>query len=233
MRRPVFLVVLVAALLAPASASASLKVASWARHPTLKVGANGAAEGDWTSGHRRHSVVIYRNGAMRYCQHVKGRDRSFPTTAVSVPMALAVRQTPNGTYWALQAWRRLRAGPLELRFSRWKGAPTLLTLDAACCKWRSENVVGQATFHGKPIFGRHATRTGVPLDKFGRNVYLDTFRGGAWKRMMGILTHRKTGRFSLWIRPYWRGTAYRGTIIGPNWGWTLGPDAQAQAQSSR
>lgn len=233
MRRPVFLVVLVVALLAPASASASLKVASWARHPTLKVGANGAAEVDWTSGHRRHSVVIYRNGAMRYGKHVKGRDRSFPTTAVSVPMALAVRQTPNGTYWALQAWRRLRTGPLELRFSRWKGAPTLLTLGAVCCKWRSENVTGQATFHGKPIFGRHATRTGVPLDKFGRNVYLDTLRDGAWKRMMGILTHRNTGKFSLWIRPYWRGTDYRGTIIGPNWGWTLGPDAQAVTHTSR
>src|ERR1051325_9862461 len=107
MRRPVFLVVLVAALLAPASASASLKVASWARHPTLKVGANGAAEVDWTSGHRRHSVVMNRSGSLRYGAHVKGRDRSFPTTAVSIPMALAVRQTPNGSYWALQTWRRL------------------------------------------------------------------------------------------------------------------------------
>jgi hypothetical protein len=233
MRRPLFFAIVAAALLAPASASASLKVASWARHPALKVGGNGAAEVDWTSHGRRHSVVIYRSGALRYGAHVRGRDVSFPTTAVSIPMALAVRQTPNGNFWALQAWRRLRTGPLELRFSRWKGAPTLLTLGSVCCKWRSENVVGQATFHGKPIFGHHATSTGVPLDKYGRNVYLDTFRGGAWRRMMGILTHRNTGRFSLWIRPYWRGTAYRGTIIGPNWGWTLGPDAQAQTQSSR
>ena len=232
MLRPAIAAVIAVALLAPASATASLKVASWARNPTLKVGARGAAEVDWTSGGRRHSVVIARNGSLRYGKHVKGRDASFPTTSVSIPMALAVRQTPNGSYWALQAWRRLRTGPLELRFSRWKGEPTLLTLDAVCCKWRSENVVGQATFHGRPIFGRHATRTGVPLDKFGRNVYLDTYRGG-WRRMMGILTHRNTGRFSLWIRPYWRGTAYRGTIIGPNWGWTLGPDAQAQTQSSR
>jgi hypothetical protein len=232
MRRPVIAAVIFAALLAPASAAASLKVASWARNPALKVGAGGQAEVDWTSGGRRHSVVIYRSGALRYGAHV-GRDVSFPATAVSIPMALALRQTPNGSFWALQAWRRLRTGPLELRFSRWKGAPTLLTLGAVCCKWRSENVIGQATFHGKPIFGRHATRTGVPLDKLGRNVYLDTYRGGGWRRMMGILTHRNTGRFSLWIRPYWRGTAYRGTIIGPNWGWTLGPDAQARTQSSR
>jgi hypothetical protein len=233
MRRPVIAAVILAALLVPGRAAGSVMVASWARSPTLKVVASGAAEVDWTAAGTRHSVVIYRNGTRRYGLHLNGRDVSFPTTAVSIPMAIAVRQTPNGSDWGLQAWRRLRTGPLELRFSRWKGAPTVLNLGAVCCKWRSENVVGQATFHGKPIFGRHATRTGVPLDKFGRNVYLDTFRGGAWRRMMGILTHRNTGRFSLWIRPYWRGTAYRGTIIGPNWGWTLGPDAQAQTQSSR
>jgi hypothetical protein len=231
--RQVIVALIVAAVVAPAPAGASIMVASWARSPTLKVTAKGAAEVDWTAGGRRHSVVIYRNGSRHYNMHLRGRDVSSPTTAASIPMALAVRQTPSGNFWGLQAWRRLRTGPLELRFSRWTGAPTVLTLGAVCCKWRSENVVGQATYHGRPIFGRHATRTGVPLDKYGRNVYLDTLRGGAWKRMMGILTHRNTGRFSLWIRPYWRGTAYRGTIIGPNWGWTLGPDAQAQTQSSR
>src|ERR671930_130165 len=233
MRRPLFAVVILAALVVPGRAAASIMVASWARTPTLKVMAGGAAEVDWTSGGRRHSVVIYRNGARRYGAHLKGRDVSFPTTAVSVPLALAVRQTPNGSFWALQAWRRLRTGPLELRFSRWQGVATTLTLQAVCCKWRSENVVGQATFHGRPFCGGHATSTGVPLDRFGRNVYLDTLRGGAWRRMMGILTHRNTGRFSLWIRPNWLGTAYRGTIIGPNWGWTLGPDAQAVTHTSR
>jgi hypothetical protein len=233
MHRPLVAAVILAALLLPGPAAASIKVASWARNATLKVTARGAAEVDWTARGKRHSVVIYRNGSRRYGLHLKGRDASFPTTAAPVPMALAVRQTPNGSFWALQAWRRLRTGPLELRFSRWKGAPTQLTLGAVCCKWGSENVVGQATFHDRPIFGYRATSTGVPLDQYGRNVYLDTYRGGSWQRMMGILTHRNTGRFSLWIRPYWRGTAYRGTIIGPNWGWTLAPDAQAQTQSSR
>jgi hypothetical protein len=233
MHRPLVAAAILAALVLPGRALASMKVASWASSPTLKITSRGAAEVGWTTRGKRHSVVIYRNGSRRYGIHLKGRDVSFPTTAVSIPMALAIRQTPNGYFWALQAWRRLRTGPLELRFSRWKGAPTQLTLGAVCCKWRSENVVGQATFHGRAIFGYHATRTGVPLDNYGRNVYLDTFRGGAWERMMGILTHRNTGRFSLWIRPNWRGTAYRGTIIGPNWGWTLGPDAQAQTQSSR
>ncbi len=73
----------------------------------------------------------------------------------------------------------------------------------------------------------------MPLDKLSRNVYLDTFRRGGWKRMMGVLTHRppEAGEFGLWIRPYWRGTQYRGAIIGPNWGRMLGPDAYGWTRS--
>src|SRR5436190_23818317 len=98
MRPRVIAALFVAALIAPAPASASIKVASWARSPTLKVVAGGAAEVNWTSGGRRHSVVIYRNGSQRYGAHLRARDVSFPTTAVSVPMGLAVRQTPNGDF---------------------------------------------------------------------------------------------------------------------------------------
>jgi hypothetical protein len=234
MRRPVLAALMVVAFVAPGTAAASLRVASNARRATLKVVAGRAAEVDFVRAGGGHgSVVIYPNGSRRFGAHLKGRDVSFPTTAVSLPMARVIRQTPNGRYWALQAWRRLRGGPVELRFSRWRGAPTLLTLGAVCCKWHSENIVGQATFHGRPIYGYHATSTGNPLDKYGRNVYLDTYRNNGWQRMMGILTHRPTGKFSLWIRPYWRGTAYRGRIIGPNWGRTLAPDAQASAPTSR
>jgi hypothetical protein len=233
MHRPVFAVILVA-LLAPAAATASLRVASNARHASLKVVAGGAAEVDWVrAGGGRGSVVVYPNGSRRFGAHLRGRDISFAATDVSLPMARVVRQTPDGRYWGLQAWRRLRSGPVELRFSRWRGAPTLLTLTAVCCKWHSENIAGQATFHGRPIYGYRATSTGNPLDRYGRNVYLDTFRHNRWQRMMGILTHRPTGKFSLWIRPYWRGTAYRGRIIGPNWGRMLAPDAQASTRTSR
>jgi hypothetical protein len=234
MRRPLFVLVVVAALVAPGSALASLRVASNARDATLKIVAGGAAEVDWArAGGGRGTVVIYPNGSRRFGAHLRGRDISFAATGVSLPMARVVRQTPDGRYWALQAWRRLRGGPVELRFSRWRGAPTLLTLRSVCCKWRSENIAGQATFHGRPIFGYRATSTGNPLDSLGRIVYLDTFRQSRWQRMMGILTHRPTGKFSLWIRPYWRGITYRGRIIGPNWGRILGPDAEASDRTSR
>ncbi|MGI9657792.1 MAG: hypothetical protein ACR2OD_02705, partial [Gaiellaceae bacterium] len=161
-----------------------------------------------------------------------GKDVSRPAQ-IKLPFSAAVRRTPDGRLWALQAWRRLGSGPVELMFSRWRGAPTKLTLSAACCKWRSETIQGRASFHGKPVHGFSATRDGVPLDPFGRNVYLDTRRGGKWQRMMGILAQRPQGKFRLWIRPHWRGTIYRGTIRGPNRGWTLAPDAHAWAETSR
>jgi hypothetical protein len=225
---------LVAAAALPATAGASIMVAANARQATLRVTPSGAAEVDWTTaGGSRGSIVIWPSGRKRWEAHLSGRDVSYPATGVAIPVARVVRETPDGRLWALQAWRRLPGGPVELRFSRWRGAPTTLTLKAVCCKWHSENVVGKASFHGRAIYGFHSTPQGVPLDRFGRNVFLDSYRNGRWRRMMGILTHRPTGRFSLWIQRFWLGSAYRGTMIGPNWGWTLGPDAQAEAPSSR
>jgi hypothetical protein len=124
------------------------------------------------------------------------------------------------------------SGPVELRFSRWRGEPTRLTLRAVCCKWGGENIEGTASFQGRPIYGHRSTPEGNPLDDLGRNVYLDSYRAGDWSRMMGILTNRPTGFYSLWIRTNWQGSRYRGAIIGPNWGWTLGPDAAAETPSA-
>ena len=211
-----------------------MKIAGDAKDPTLRIARNGVAEVGWTtqSGVRRHAL-IYRNGTVRWGSRLRGRDNSSAAPDVELPFSVTVRRTPNGRLWALQAWRRLRTGPIELTFSRWRGAPTELTLTSRCCKWRSETIQGQASFHGKPVHGFSATLQGVPLDPFGRNVYLDTQRSGQWQRMMGILARRPNGRFLLWIRPHWRGTSYRATIRGPNRGWTRAPDAHAWASSSR
>ena len=216
---------------APA-AEASIKVAANARSPALRVNVLGFAEVSWStkSGERRYAVVDPA-GLVHYNQTLLGPDVSVPAAGLRLPVARTVRQTPDGARWALQSWRRLKRGPVELRFSRWRGEPTKLTLAARCCKWRSERISGYATFQGAPIFGYAYTATGVPLDKFGRNVYLDAFQRGRWKRMMGILTHRPTGFYRLWIRRHWRGSRYRGTIIGPNLAWVLAPDARATTRS--
>jgi len=221
-----------AALALPSLAEASIKIAGNAHDATLRVNARGFATVTYAKAGRRISAVVTPRGRVRWGARAGGRDVSAQTTAVRLPMLVALRQTPDGRYWALQAWRRLRWGPVELRLSRWRGAPTRLELWTFCCRWRSEIVRGRATFHGRPIYGYRFTPTGVPLDGLGRNVYIDSYRNGRWMRLMGILTHRPTGRFGLWIRPHWRGSRYRAKIVGPNWGRMLGPDAAAAASSS-
>ena len=182
-------------------AQGSIKIAGNVSSASLRVNGNGWATVAYVQ-HGRHKVArVSPKGRVTYGKAARGRDISFPTAAVSIPLAVALRQTPNGRFWALQAWRRIRDRQVELRLSRWRGAPTRLELWAWCCKWRSEVARGRATFHGRPIYGFRNTPSGVPLDGLGRNVYIDTFRRGRWVRAMGILTHRPTGRFGLWIRP--------------------------------
>ena len=234
MRPPRTLLLALGLLLAPAfatGAEGSIKIAGNVSSASLRVNASGWATVSYAKGGRLMAAKVAPNGRVTYGRRAPGRDVSSPSAAVSIPFAVALRRTPNGRFWALQAWQRIKGGQVELRLSRWRGAPTRLAVWAHCCKWRSEIVRGRATFHGRPIYGFRSTPTGVPLDGLGRNVYIDSWRAGGWVRAMGILTHRPTGRFGLWIRPYWRGSAYRARIVGPNWGRTLGPDAEGAARS--
>jgi hypothetical protein len=221
------------ALSGAVGAHASVKVGVDARQATLRVDTGGDAQVSWlASDGTTHTVVVGRDGSLRFGGTLAGGDVSRAASGVTLPWAVVVRETPDGSLYALQSWRRLEGGPVELRFSRWRGSPTALTLRTVCCKWGSVTVQGSASFHGRAIFGYHATAQGDPLDPYGRNVYLDSYRDGRWVRMMGILTHRPRGDFSLWIRSNWVGKGYRGTISGPNWGWTLGPDALAQTAAA-
>jgi hypothetical protein len=73
------------------------------------------------------------------------------------------------------------------------------------------------------VFGFRATSRGVPLDSFGRNLYLDTFNsayGRGWKRENSFLMQAGTGAFCYGFfphgsRPVGQGERYRATIIGP------------------
>jgi hypothetical protein len=224
---------LLGTLVLPVSAQASIKIAGGAHDASLRVNAKGFATISWTtSGGARRLAMVAPSGKTTWAHAASGKDATHATDELKLPMLVALRKGPSGRFFALQSWRRLKGGPVELRFSRWFGKPTKLPIHAVCCKWRSEMVKGRATFHGKPIYGYSNTPEGVPLDKYGRNVYIDFMKRGKWRRTMGILTHRPTGRFSLWIRPYWRGSAYRARMIGPNRGRTLAPDAQGWTKSA-
>jgi hypothetical protein len=152
---------------------------------------------------------------------------------------------PDGSYWALQAWQRelpnygLPATPAqavwELRLSHWTGALPVLTLhtDWAWHQW--DHLYGTFSYRGAPVFGFAATSTGNPLDRFGRNVYVDTFDsvyGTGWRRENSFLTHRPTGVFCYSVnphgtRPAGTGTEYRATVIGPG----VTPDVTWQGPS--
>ena len=116
----------------------------------------------------------------------------------------------TGRYWALQAWQRLLPNlgytpwkhpqaAWELHVSHWRGPLPLLEI---WLDWvrdgRFEHLFGRYTYRGKPVFGMSSTPQGVPLDAYGRNVYLDTFDsvyGPGWERENSFLTHEPNGNF--------------------------------------
>jgi hypothetical protein len=139
----------------------------------------------------------------------------------------------DGTYWAVQSWQRLlpdygvtpsaTQSAWEVHLAHWKGAlPELkIQTDWSWHKW--DHLFGTYTYDGTPVFGFKSTSVGVPLDTFGRNLYVDTFDsqyGSGWIRENSFLTHTNTGVFCYSFNPHGahpagNGTKYRATILGP------------------
>jgi hypothetical protein len=142
-------------------------------------------------------------------------------------------KAPDGSYWALQAWRRLlpdyglaptaTAGAWELRLSHWTGEIAQLHIDTDWAWHRYDHLYGTYTYNGSPVFGFKSKPSGDPLDTFGRNIYVDTFNsayGSGWRREISFLAHNPTGAFCYSVnphgkRPSGKGTRYRATVIGP------------------
>lgn len=225
----VVLVALAGALTCADCAYASIWVADNARNPALRVNAQGYAEVSWTttSGSRSY-LLVPPTGKLYPGRRLSGSDVSTPTGDVQVPMKRVLKQTPDGKYWALQAWRPKKGGPVELHFSRWKGAPTELTLDMSCCKYGKETLQGDAVFQGTPVYGYSPTPEGKKMRAY---VYLECFActagSGGWASMLGVATRSPGGTFSVLMRDNWSGSKYRARIAGPNRGRTLAPDAEA------
>jgi hypothetical protein len=161
-----------------------------------------------------------------------------------LPWLVTACQAPDGSSWALQSWQRLlphrgypawlpSQGGWELHLSHWTGE--LARLDA-WTDWafggEAHDLFGRLTYGGEPVYGIN-DRDGVPLDGYGRNLYIDTFNsayGAGWKRETSILFRRPTGSFcySFWptrdhtlpgfpdnLRPAGKGERYRITVVGP------------------
>jgi hypothetical protein len=148
----------------------------------------------------------------------------------SLPWYLRACKAPDGSYWALQSWQRMlanyggRTAPWELRISHWSGdLPQLkMRLDWAY-GGRFDHLYGTFSYAGTGVFGFRSTSQGVPLDTYGRNVYLDTMNsayGKGWSRENSFLTHNPNGSFCYGFYPHGnhpsgKGTHYRATVIGP------------------
>lgn len=172
------------------------------------------------------------------------RNACGPYRGPALPYAVAACTARNGTHWALQAWVRLepllgfdpwlpRHTAVELHLSHWTGELAKLEFYAHWTyggEW--QGVFGRFTHGGAPVHGFSTTSEGNPKDRFGRNVYIDTFNsayGAGWKRESGILVHRPTGTFchsfvpqkpfphypSKELRPAAPGERYRVTAMGP------------------
>jgi len=141
-------------------------------------------------------------------------------------------KAPDGSYWAVQAWSRIvpRGRTMtdagvnrELRISHWRGQIAKLEMNVDWAYGRFDHVYGGLTYSGTAVHGFQTTRTGGPLDTYGRNVYLDTLHSGlgpGWRRENGFVTHNPSGAFCYTLYPqpgvpFGKGEAYRATVIGP------------------
>jgi hypothetical protein len=142
-------------------------------------------------------------------------------------------KAPDGSYWAIQSWQRMlpnyglaanaKQAVWELRLSHFKGEIPKLDIFLDWSYRKYHHLYGSFTYLGKPVYGFASTSGGVPLDTWGRNLYLDTFDSGygsGWKRENSFLTHTGTGKFCYGFyphgnRPSGDGERYRATIIGP------------------
>lgn len=156
-----------------------------------------------------------------------------------LPWLVRACKAPDGSYWAVQRFRRripnlgfLPSSPEErawaLHLSHWTG-PLARLEGWTDWSWsgRFHHLFGRLTYRGRPVHGFRTTRQGARLDKYGRLVYVDTLRsrnGPGWRRENSFVTHRPTGTFcyTFRARDYGRGLRgpgngirYRMTIEGP------------------
>ena len=187
--------------------------------------------GGWGKYHKASYWSTFRNG----CQ---------PYDGPALVYLVAACKAPDGTYWAIQSWQRglplLGFDPwkpsqsaYELHLSHWSGdLPKLDVYTHWTYGGAWQGLFGRLTYGGSPVHGFGSTGDGNPRDRYGRNVYIDTFNsayGAGWRRESGILVHTPTGTFchsfvpqkpfpgypSQEMRPPAPGEKYRITVMGP------------------
>jgi hypothetical protein len=230
MRRVTVLALSVCALTWCGGAAASITLAVNAQRPALRVDARGYAEVSFVERGVRRTILVPPRGRVLPGGRVAGRDVSRATRAVAIPFRRVVRRTPDGRLWALQTWRPQRGGPVELRFSRWRGAPTRVELTARP-RGRTELLEGRATFGGRAVVGFSPTPEGTPIRLAAMLECFACYGNRGWTWFTGVRT-RSGGRFAATVPLAARSPKYRATVPGPNRGATYAPDGAAVVVSS-
>jgi hypothetical protein len=150
---------LVLALVFAPDAAASITVAVDAQRPALRVDAAGNAEVSWTAAGVRRFLLVPPAGRVFPGRRLEGADVSRTTMEPALPFRRVLRRTPDGRLWALQAWQVVSDGPVELRFSRWRGALPRVTL-----RVEDDLLSGRATFRGRAVAGSRCARTAPSAD---------------------------------------------------------------------
>jgi hypothetical protein len=239
----VLVVALVAAFIAePAFASAV--IGRDVSRPTLTIDRQGRAAVKYYLGGRRVTLVawgaINARAPSRHVPQVKfqirygerGSGVCLPYDGPPLAWLVKACKAPDGSYWALQSWQRLKPnyggtqGAWELHLSHWRGPLAQLTIDQNWAYGGVRHIFGRLTYNGVGVYGYNATPQGNPLDSYGRNVYVDTFDsayGQGWHRENSFLTHHNgqtLGDFCYGFYPHaghpsGDGTKYRATVEGP------------------
>jgi hypothetical protein len=239
----VLTLILIAAL-APGSAFGSAIIGRNVTGATLSIDRQGRAHVSYRSGGRAQSLVAW--GAInarapsthiaqvrfRLRYGLRGGGVCLPYDGPPLAWLLKACKAPDGSYWALQAWVRLKpnfggtSGAMELHLSHWRGALPVLTLYQNWAYGKYRHFFGRLTYGGRGVYGFTATGQGAPLDSYGRNIYVDTFDsryGKGWHRENSFLTHHRGhtlgdfcyGFFPHFGHPSGQGTKYRATAEGP------------------
>jgi hypothetical protein len=191
--------------------------------------------------------VDYSGGWGTYRRNISKtlRNACRPYDGPKLAWFVAACKAPDGSYWALQSWQRMlpnyglvpnaKQSVWELRLSHWRGPLPELQIHLDWSYRKFHHLYGSFTYDGAGVYGFETTSRGVPLDTFGRNIYVDTFDsayGAGWKRENSFLTHRDRGTFCYGFyrhgaRPEGSGERYRATVIGPG----VTPDVMWQEAS--
>jgi hypothetical protein len=228
------LVVLIAALvLAPAAGAAEI-LARNAKGIRLATDDQGRAMVTYTTGSKTWHAFVY--GAInarqpsRTQKQVKftidysggrGEWKQFKNTCQrydgpSLGWLVGACKASDGSYWALQTWKRMLPNvgyapwlgyqnAYELHISHWSGEIAELEVYN---DWifgnRFHEIFGRASYRGEGIHGFGSTKKGVPTDTYGRLIFLDTFNsayGPGWKRENSFLAHNPSGMFCYGFYP--------------------------------